>query len=71
MTFGIDPIYFLWKMARHPHSASRQGLKPLFFRPLDVTAEAATHKDRVKPPLETRRDTRQRVDAVRTPFHRV
>ena len=29
----------------HPNSIGLQGLKPLFFRPLNVAAEAATHKD--------------------------
>ena len=33
------------RLARLPRSAVRQGLKPLFFKSLDVAAEAATHKD--------------------------
>jgi hypothetical protein len=32
-------------MAGHPNSVGLQGLKPSFFSPLNVAAEAATHKD--------------------------
>jgi hypothetical protein len=32
-------------MAGHPNSMGLQGLKPLFFSPLNVAAEAAPHKD--------------------------
>jgi hypothetical protein len=33
------------QMASHPNSVARQGLKPLFFRYVNVAAEAATHND--------------------------
>jgi hypothetical protein len=32
-------------MASHPNLLACQGLKPMFFMPLNVAAEAATHKD--------------------------
>jgi hypothetical protein len=34
--------------ASHPNSIGLQRLKPLLFRPPNVAAEAATHKDRLQ-----------------------